>query len=379
MPPSEHALRLALVVRRPPSAVGATFIDAHIRHLPFDVRPYFRSGWRTTRDRTAVWPRRTIRFGEVLSGLSPSIGQAAFARAFARELRHERIDAVLAEYGQVGVHVMAACRLAGIPLIVHFRGKDASNEKVLAQYLPRYKKMFAQAAAVIAVSREIRDRLESWGAPSDRLYVIPSGVDPGRFTGADPARVGPMFIAVGRFVAKKAPHLTIAAFARVVEREPAARLRMVGDGPLEDEVRTAIAEHGIEGQVELLGRLSSDEVAQLMAESRCFVQHSMTTPDGDTEGAPKTVSEAQMAGLPVVATRHAGIPELVIDGESAFLVEEGDVDQMAAAMIRIAQDPELAARMGRRARQHAVEHLALERSIGEIADVIQAAVDARRG
>jgi colanic acid/amylovoran biosynthesis glycosyltransferase len=156
---------------------------------------------------------------------------------------------------------------------------------------------------------------------------------------------------VGRFVAKKGPLETIQAFHRMRGDlpEPLAsrtKLVMVGDGPLLNAARELVRRLGLEPAVSLAGRASQVEVAGLLRQARAFVQHSRVAPDGDSEGSPVAVMEAQLSGLPVVSTRHGGIPEVVLEGETGLLVEEGDVVGMAAAMARLATSPDLAARMG---------------------------------
>jgi glycosyltransferase involved in cell wall biosynthesis len=98
--------------------------------------------------------------------------------------------------------------------------------------------------------------------------------------------------------------------------------------------------------VRFVGVLCPAEIAALMSQVRGFVQHSLVAPDGDSEGSPVAVMEAQLSGLPVVATRHAGIPEVVIDGTTGLLVEEGDVPGMAEAMAQLVRDPQIAGKLG---------------------------------
>jgi glycosyltransferase involved in cell wall biosynthesis len=100
-----------------------------------------------------------------------------------------------------------------------------------------------------------------------------------------------------------------------------------------------------------------------MAEALAFVQHSVTAPNGDMEGTPVAVLEAGAAGLPVIATRHAGIPDVVIEGETGLLVDEHDVEGMAAMMIRLAEMPETAMEMGSAARKRVREHFSMEQHI----------------
>jgi len=285
------------------------------------------------------------------------------------------MDVVLAEYGYTGVAMAPVTRRAGIPLVVHFHGWDAYHEGVLAQHRDAYAQLFRQAAAVVAVSSDMVDQLASLGADPDRLHLNPCGVDPDAFSPDGPRSDRPIFLAVGRFVEKKAPHLTILAFKQVADALPDARLLMVGDGPLLGACRILVQALDLEGRVIFRGSLPHAKVAEAMRAATCFVQHSVRTPEGDSEGNPVAVLEAAASGLPVVATRHAGIAESVVDGETGFLVAEGDVDGMAEGMRRLASDPELARRMGEAGRARVQAQYSLDGSIRGLAGILAQAVE----
>ena len=119
-------------------------------------------------------------------------------------------------------------------------------------------------------------------------------------------------------------------------------------------------------RIRFLGVCSQAEVAALMRQVRVFVQHSLVAADGDSEGNPVAVMEAQLSGLPVVATRHAGIPEVVVDGQTGLLVDEGDVQAMAAAMERLLQDSALCVRFGTAGRRHVEQRFTLEQHLTEL-------------
>jgi glycosyltransferase involved in cell wall biosynthesis len=218
------------------------------------------------------------------------------------------------------------------------------------------------------VSQAIADRLRAVGCPPDRLHVVPSGVDAARFRpGApEPGRV----LAVGRLTEKKAPHLTIRAFAVAARTAPGARLDMVGDGPLRPLCDAEIAAHGLGDRVALHGSLPHAEVAALMRRAAVFAQHSLTAPNGDAEGLPGAVVEAMACGLPVVATRHSGIPEAVVEGETGLLVGEGDVEGMGAALGALLADPARAAAMGAAGRARALERFTTERCHAQVRAVL---------
>jgi len=353
-------------------APSETFIRAHIERLPLETVPIYGGGWRRSDERGPLWP--FLRFpGAALKRVFPPTGRALYARSLARVLHRTRIDVALAEYGITGAEILDACRLAGIPLVAYFYGFEAWRTSLVEQHLPAYRRLFAGAAAIVAVSDSIRRRLLDWGAPADKVHHIVCGADPERFAGAAPESAACHFVAVGRFTAKKAPQLTLRAFGAAAAVEPAARLSMVGDGPLLHATRRLAAELGLEDRVSFLGVRPPDEVARLFRAARAFVQHSVTAADGDREGTPVAILEAQMAGLPVVSTRHSGIPEIVVDGETGLLVDEGDAAAMGKAMTKLAQDPALAGRLGRNARARALNLYSLDGSLADLTHVLRRA------
>jgi glycosyltransferase involved in cell wall biosynthesis len=279
--------------------------------------------------------------------------------------------AVIAEYGTTGVLTMDACRELDLPLIVHFHGFDASVRAVLDEHRETYPLMFHQAAAIIAVSRAMERKLISLGAPPERVHYNPYGINCDDFCGAEPSNAPPVFLAVGRFVEKKAPQLTLKAFSKAHRSVPHARLRMIGDGPLLDECRSLAGELKIEDAVTFLGAQSPAVVREEMRSARCFVQHSMEAENGDCEGTPVGILEAGASGLPVVSTRHAGIPDVVVENETGFLVDEGDVDEMAEHMLRLAQEPQLAGDLGRAATQRIENHFSQELSDRRLWKIIE--------
>lgn len=294
-------------------------------------------------------------------------------RGYLKALRRFRPEVVLAEYGMMGAAMADACERAGVPLVVHFHGYDASMREVLDEFAEPYRRMFAHAAAVIAVSRAMADALERIGCPRSRLVINPYGVDGDTFQQGEPGAAGEQFLAVGRLVDKKAPHLLIRAFAKAAQRRPDARLKVIGDGERMAECRDLVASLGLKHAVELLGGRDHDEVAREMRTARAFVQHSVVAPSGDSEGTPVAVLEAGASGLPVVATRHGGIADVVVEGETGFLVEEGDVDAMADRIAQLAADPPLAQRLGEAARARIASRYTMRQSVDRLARVLEAA------
>lgn len=288
-----------------------------------------------------------------------------------RILKKRKVDVVLAEFGFTAVDVMDVCERLGIPLVVHFHGADVHKTDVALR--KRYVRLFGIASALVGVSREMIDTLRSMGAPEEKLVYTPCGPND-MFFEVSPARNDRVFISVGRFVDKKAPHLTIMAFNEALKSAPDIKLKMAGTGPLLNACRELVKELDIQDAVEFLGVLGHEEVRALHSRAFAFLQHSVTAPDGNKEGTPVGVLEAMASSLPVVATRHGGIPDVVVDGQTGFLCEEGDYRRMAADMVRLIENPELAEAMGLRGRERVREHYTLSAHLSTLNQTIERAL-----
>jgi colanic acid/amylovoran biosynthesis glycosyltransferase len=376
---NQKDLETPIVVLCPePDAVSETFIRAHLALLPFTVIPLFR--WRSpyqtiNRKWLALIPSLVARVADRLRWpYAIRFAEHWAHRQTAAWLRFNHAQAVLAEYGPLGAGIAPACRFAGIPLVVIFHGFDAYLHDTLFRYRELYTELFASDALLVAVSQPMRQQLIHLGASPDRIIVNPCGVDPLRFFGARPGTSTPHFLSIGRFVDKKGPMLTIESFARAHQEESSCRLTMIGTGPLLPECQMRALALGLNGVITFVGACPHDSVQAHLRRVRAVVQHSIRCPSGDQEGTPVALIEAQMAGLPVVSTLHAGIPGVVVNGRTGFLVQEGDVDGMAEAMIKLARDPRLAAEMGAAGRAHALKHHTMERHINSLAATIREAI-----
>jgi glycosyltransferase involved in cell wall biosynthesis len=267
-------------------------------------------------------------------------------KALAKYLKTQKIDLVFAEYGMVGASVTEACRLANVPLIIHFHGADVHHKPTVANYINLYQKAFDYASWFIAVSGDMVDELINLGAPATKIVKASCGVDTTAFPKLDISNSPRNFLSVGRFVEKKSPSSIVKAFKPVIEKFNDAKLWMVGGGPLFDETKQLVSQLGLQENITLTGVLKTSQIKELMKNSRCFVQHSVTAANGDKEGTPVTILEAGSSGLAIVSTLHAGIKEAVVNGETGYLVQEYDIEGMANYMIKIAADVTLASELG---------------------------------
>lgn len=359
--------RIALVTLQL-NAYPETFIRAQIDLLPADMVLY--GGLVPT---MADGESILNKFQKKLHHYSKSFFKSPLfdpEKAVSNILKKKKIDIVLAQYGPGGASILRICKKAGIPLVVHFHGYDASHTATLRKYGALYKEMFAYVKAVIVVSSLMKNKLLELGCPAEKLILNPYGIN-NIFFESKPGFQSDVFFAMGRFVEKKAPELTIQAFAKVVERYPKAKLYMAGDGPLLQNCRELVTELGLEKSIFFPGILQPQMVVGFMQKALAFVQHSITAPSGDSEGSPVSIMEASAAGLPVISTLHAGIPEIILNGTTGILVQEKDIVNMAEAMVTLIENKELAKKMGEAGRERVRNNYHMDRYIATLREVME--------
>jgi len=283
-------------------------------------------------------------------------------------LRAHRCFAILAEFGHLGSNFAPVGQALGIPTFVYFRGFDASKRLGSPLRVLSYTAALPRLAGYFAVSQSLLDNLAAKGIRHPVSHVIPSGVDTRLFVPGDKDR--DLVLAVGRLIPKKGPLVTIEAFARVMADHPTRRLEIIGEGPLMAECRALIAQRGLGERVRLLGLQPHAIVREKMARAAVFVQHSVTDAEGNEEGLPIAIQEAMASGAVVISTRHAGIPDAVVEGETGLLVEEHDLAGYAAALDRVLGDDVLAAGFSTAARHRAETVFDTRVLQGRLEDVI---------
>lgn len=268
-----------------------------------------------------------------------------------------RYDVVHAHYGPVGDAFRFVRRLWAAPLVVSFHGYDLTR-------WPRengpdvYRRLFRDATLITVNGDYARPRIEALGCPPSKVRVLPHGVDVERFAprARRRSRGEPLSVlTVGRLVEKKGIEDTLRAVARLRATGQDVRYEVIGEGPLRSRLEAVVGELGLGDDVVLHGARTDEEVRESMLRADVFVLTSVTAADGDEEGTPVALLEAQACGLPILSTRHAGIPEIVADGEAGHLVAERDVVAIAERLGSLARDPDRADAMGRAGRSRVVE------------------------
>lgn len=231
-----------------------------------------------------------------------------------------------------------------VPVWVRGYGADISVR------LSEGYRRFNAVAGVIVPTQAAARRVASVGVSQQRIHIVPypvavSDTPPIPRPTEEVVRV----LSIGRLVEKKGHGHLIEAFGHAVRQYPSLRLDIIGDGPLRNELQTLIDDAGLSDRVRLRGGLPSAQVATALERADLVVHHAVTAHDGDVEAQPLAILEAMAAGLPVIATRHEGIPETIIDQHNGRLVNERDVDGTAAALVELANDAEQRERIGQAA------------------------------
>jgi glycosyltransferase involved in cell wall biosynthesis len=252
--------------------------------------------------------------------------------------------AVLHVHFGYAVHdVLGVVQRRKLPLVLSLHGDDAT---ALPHQRPGFYDPVVDAVdALVVPSRWLADRAADLGFDPARTHVIPAGVDTALFT-PSPLPDGPPIVAfVGRFVDKKGLDTLLAAWPSVLEAVPDAQLRVLGDGPgaalLDDTVRPRGVVH-----VPPDPSRRHEQVRDHLRSATVVASPSRTAFDGDAESLLLVNLEAQACGRAVVTTRHGGIPEFVAEGTTALVVTEGDVPELAGALINVLSDHDLAVRLG---------------------------------
>jgi colanic acid/amylovoran biosynthesis glycosyltransferase len=256
-------------------------------------------------------------------------------------------------FGHIAVRWLPMIRACPRPVVVSFHGADAAVG-VTSEEL---REVFRCARLVLARSQALLDDLHSNGCPPDKLRLHRTGIPldfwlpPPSPREIPPAGDAWRFVQAGRFIPKKGLVTTLRAFAEITRTHPNARLTLIGDGPQRPEIERLAADSGIASHVTLSGFLAPEAVREILHSAHLFIHPSETTTDGNREGVPNSLLEAMATGLPVLSTRHGGIPEAVDDGVSGFLVAERDSAALAAAALRLMAQPGQFAPMSAAARQ----------------------------
>jgi colanic acid/amylovoran biosynthesis glycosyltransferase len=261
------------------------------------------------------------------------------------------------------------------PIVTTFHGYDMS-EYVRRRGPGCYRRLLAAGDLFLPVSDRWRARLIDMGADPTRVRVHRMGVDCRRIVprSAPIPRAPRRVLSVARLVEKKGIEFGIRAFAVLSRARPDVNYLVIGDGELRSRLERLAVTLGVGGRVQFAGLEPHGSVVRALQEADVFLAPSVTAASGDEEGISVAVMEAMAAGLPVVATRHSGTPELLLDGETGFLAEERDVPGLAAALCYLLENPEQRTAMGLKGRARILAEYNAESQNDRLAAILQRVV-----
>jgi glycosyltransferase involved in cell wall biosynthesis len=303
---------------------------------------------------------------------------------FARRMETLRIDHIHAHWAtHPALAAYIAAKLTGLPYSFTAHAHDIYVDRAMLDEKIR------AARFVVTISEQNRRLFEGWYGPSAtaKVALIHCGADPAVFaphptepgtatpvggSAATPVRI----LSIASLQPQKGQRFLIDACRLLVDRGLAVQCRLVGEGEERSALADRIRELGLQDVVELLGSQPRDRVAELLGQADIVVQPSVVLPSGKTEGIPVAMMEALAAERAVVASRLSGVPELVVDGETGLLVEPGNPIALADAIERLAGDPGLRSRLGRRGRELVLAEFDLRRNTAILADRFKESIEA---
>ncbi|WP_118838263.1 glycosyltransferase [Salinibacter ruber] len=329
--------------------------DNHVvtfRRVNEDSRPFPKV---SVVDRPSRWhPRRLWNRALVPIGLRKK-GTSFWPQIHDRlesAVRQVSPDVIHAHFGPAGVLVAPVAQRLGIPLIVTFYGYDISELVEERFWRECYSRLWSRIEYATVLSEDMKQAAIELGAPDEKLRIVHLSRNLKKFPFRFPSRKARKVLFVGRLVEKKAPKDAVEALQLANEKGAKLELGIVGDGVLRTQVQAFVEERGVEADVTLYGRVPNEKVTDLMNEADVFLLPSKTAPNGDREGTPTVLVEAQSVGLPCVSTRHAGIPEMIPEANHDLLANEGDTEALGEILYSLADrsvdDLERIARRGRR-------------------------------
>ncbi|MEB5705497.1 glycosyltransferase [Pantoea anthophila] len=220
-----------------------------------------------------------------------------------------------------------------------FHGADISRRHILEEHKLDYVNLFRQSELMLPISHLWENKLIEMGCPPEKIHVTRMGIEPEKFNFQPrqafhkPLRI----VSVARLTEKKGLDVAVKASAILKQRGGQFQYTIIGNGDQDEMMRDFIAREGMEDCVSMPGFKPQEEIRRALSEADIFLLPSKTAADGDMEGIPVALMEAMAVGLPVVSTFHSGIPELIENNISGWLVEEDDPEALAETLLKLSE------------------------------------------
>jgi len=224
------------------------------------------------------------------------------------------------------------------------------------------------AARLVVTETDYAEKFlrERFPERADRIHRVYNGLNLAEFGRATFSSDPPSIVAIGRLIVKKGFANLIRACALLVERGRSFQCDIYGEGPLEKQLRAQIEELGLRQFVQLPGPKPQHELRARLANASVFILPSVPEPEGGMDNLPTVIMEGMATGLPVVSTRIGGIPEMVIENQTGFLVQPEDAVALAGAMEKVTSDRSLGRKLGQAGYERSQKLFSIEKNVREL-------------
>lgn len=262
-----------------------------------------------------------------------------FRKELTQAIHEFKPDLIHCQFGIESLRLIDNLEDNTIPVVIQFRGFDASKMLTKKSYVKRLKEILNKDNYYsIFVANSLRKNLKKHDINVQNSMILHSGIDLNKFKKEkDKEKDTFVFLQVSSLAEKKGHEYTLKAFAKFLSTQTSKNFKLIltGDGARKILLQNLVNTLGINDYVDFVGFVSPTEAKELMQDADIFLHHSITPANGDEEGIPNALMEAMAMELPVLSTYHAGITELVTDGINGYLVQEKDVNTYALRMVDI--------------------------------------------
>ncbi|MDJ0843284.1 glycosyltransferase [Crocosphaera sp.] len=292
---------------------------------------------------------------------------------------NENYDIIHCHFGIIGIKGMILKDLGAITsqkFLVSFYGLDVTMLPQMKGH-DVYKALFKKVDLVLGLTTLMNKQLIELGASPEKLKKLPTTsvnltnykFNPSILSENEPIKL----LTVARLVEKKGLEYSIKAVSKVIKDNPDRRInyRIIGKGSLRKNLVQLIEQLGVSPQIQLLGGMSQTEVKKVYNDSHIFILSSITASNGDQEGLPTVLQEAQAIGLPILSTLHSGIPETIVDGKSGFLVPEKDVDALTQKLDYLVKNPQVWPEMGMQGRKFVETNYNMDKVMDQLVEIYE--------
>lgn len=285
--------------------------------------------------------------------------------------KNSNYDIIHCQFGTIGAVVLNMINAGAISgkLVVSFRGYDAT---IAIRNDPNiYERLFDEGDLFLPVSDSLKNHIIKAGCKPNKIHIHHSGINCKELQFSGPSKVddGPFrIITVARLVEKKGISYAVESIARIKEQGYLVKYTIVGDGELRSDLQQLVNRLGLAQEVEVIGWRRHDQVVKLMKDSHLLISPSIEV-NGDQEGIPNSLKEAMAMGLPVIGTNHGGIPELIDEAESGFIIPEKDIVALAEKIIVLIENPQLWHNLGRNGANKIRREFDMEKLNDELIDL----------